>query len=189
VIGASLPLSGDFAQPGEASRRGYAIWQDMVNKNGGLLKRQVQLKIADDASDQNTVVSDYNRLISQDKVNLLLGSFSSLLSIPASAVAERNRMTYICPSCGSPDMFNRNFKNIFFAQPATGGPPGRPVRPVGDFAAGQPAPQDRRLPDPGRPVRPAGGRGHQGQAGGRRDQDRVQQGLSRRDHQLRHHRQ
>src|SRR6266545_4461931 len=121
VIGASLPLSGDFAQPGEASRRGYTIWQDMVNKNGGLLKRQVQLKIVDDASDQNTVVSDYNRLISQDKVNLLLGSFSSLLNIPASAVAERNRMTYVCPSCGSPDMFNRNFKNIFFAQPAVNG--------------------------------------------------------------------
>ena len=119
VIGASLPLSGDFAQPGEASRRGYAIWQDMVNKNGGLLKRQVQLKVVDDASDQNTVVSDYNRLISQDKVDLLLGSFSSLLNIPASAVAERNRMTYVCPSCGSPDMFNRQFKNIFFAQPAT----------------------------------------------------------------------
>jgi branched-chain amino acid transport system substrate-binding protein len=52
VIGASLALSGDFAQPGEASRRGYAIWQDMVNKNGGLLGRQVQLKIVDDASDQ-----------------------------------------------------------------------------------------------------------------------------------------
>jgi branched-chain amino acid transport system substrate-binding protein len=119
VIGASLPLSGDFAQPGEASRRGYAIWQDMVNKNGGLLNRQVQLKVVDDASDQNTVVSDYNRLISQDKVDLLLGTFSSLLNIPASAVAERNRKVYVCPACGSPDMFNRNFKNIFFAQPAT----------------------------------------------------------------------
>ncbi len=119
VIGASLPLSGDFAQPGEASRRGYTIWQDMVNKNGGLLNRQVQLKIVDDASDQNTVVSDYNRLISQDKVDLLLGTFSSLLNIPASAVAERNRKVYVCPACGSPDMFNRNFKNIFFAQPAT----------------------------------------------------------------------
>src|SRR6266536_4826344 len=76
VIGASLPLSGDFAQPGEASRRGYQIWQEMLNKNGGLLKRQVQLKVVDDASDQNTVVSDYTRLISQDKVDLLLGTFS-----------------------------------------------------------------------------------------------------------------
>jgi branched-chain amino acid transport system substrate-binding protein len=119
VIGASLPLSGDFAQPGGAARKGYTIWQEMVNKNGGLLKRQVELKIVDDASDQNTVVADYNRLISQDKVDLLLGTFSSLLNIPASAVAERNRKVFVCPACGSPDMFNRGFKNIFFAQPAT----------------------------------------------------------------------
>src|SRR6266542_1961544 len=113
VIGASLH------QPGEASQRGYVIWQELVNSGGGLLKRQVQLKIVDDASDQNTVVSDYTRLISQDKVNLLLGSFSSLLNIPASAVAERSRMLYVCPSCGSPKMFDRGFKHIFFAQPAT----------------------------------------------------------------------
>jgi branched-chain amino acid transport system substrate-binding protein len=119
VIGTSLPLSGDFAQPGEASKKGYTIWQEMVNKNGGLLKRQVQFKIVDDASDQNTVVADYNRLISQDKVDLLLGSFSSLLNIPASAVAERNHKLFVCATCGSPDMFNRKFKNIFFAQPAT----------------------------------------------------------------------
>jgi branched-chain amino acid transport system substrate-binding protein len=119
VIGASLPLTGDFSQPGVASQRGYTIWQDMVNANGGLLGRQVELKIVDDASNQNTVVSDYNRLISQDKVDLLLGSFSSLLSISASAVAEKHHMTYVCPSCGSPKMFNRGFKHIFFAQPAT----------------------------------------------------------------------
>jgi branched-chain amino acid transport system substrate-binding protein len=119
AIGASLPLTGDFSQPGSASQKGYTIWQEMVNAKGGLLKRQVQLKVVDDASDQNTVVSDYNRLISQDKVDLLLGSFSSLLNIPASAVAERNRMVYVCPSCGSPKMFDRGFKNIFFAQPAT----------------------------------------------------------------------
>jgi branched-chain amino acid transport system substrate-binding protein len=118
VIGASLPLSGDFAQPGEASRRGYTIWQDMVNANGGLLGRQVELKIVDDASNQDTVVSDYSRLISQNKVDLLLGSFSSLLNIPASAVAEKAGMTYVCPSCGSPAMFNRKFQHVFFAQPA-----------------------------------------------------------------------
>jgi branched-chain amino acid transport system substrate-binding protein len=118
VIGASLPLTGDFAQPGEASKRGYTIWQNMVNASGGLLGRPVNLKVVDDASNQNTVASDYNRLISQDKVDLVLGSFSSLLNIPASAVAERAGMTFLCPSCGSPQMFNRKFTHVFFAQPA-----------------------------------------------------------------------
>ena len=119
VIGASLPASGDFAQPGEATKRGYTIWHDMVNSSGGLLGRQVTLKIVDNASKEDTVVSDYTRLITQDKVDLLLGTFSSLLNIPASAVAEKAGMTYTCPSCGSPNMFNRKFKHVFFAQPAT----------------------------------------------------------------------
>src|SRR5215210_402527 len=118
-IGASLPLTGDFSEPGQAAKQGYEIWQDQVNQNGGLLGRQVQVIVKDDASDQNTVVTDYNALIQQEKVVLLLGTFSSLLNIPASAVAERNRMVYVEPAGGSPEMFSRGFKNLFFAQQAT----------------------------------------------------------------------
>jgi branched-chain amino acid transport system substrate-binding protein len=119
TIGASLPLSGDFSQPGGAAKQGYEIWQDMVNSKGGLLGRKVQMKIVDDASSQKTVVTDYNRLIAQDHVDLLLGTFSSLLNLPASAVAEKNRMVYVEPAGGAPEMFSRGFKYLFFAQPAT----------------------------------------------------------------------
>ena len=119
VIGASLPLTGDFAQPGGEAKKGYEIWQSMVNANGGLLGRQVQLKIMDDASNQDTVVADYTKLITQDKVDLVLGTFSSLLNFPASAVAEKNGMVFVEPAGGAPDMFTRGFKKLFFAQQAT----------------------------------------------------------------------
>jgi branched-chain amino acid transport system substrate-binding protein len=119
TIGASLPLTGDFSEPGSAAKQGYQVWQEMVNNNGGLLGKQVHLDIKDDASNQNTIVSDYTALISQDDVDLLLGTFSSLLNIPASAVAEKNRMLYVEPAGGSPDMFNRGYKYLFFAQQAT----------------------------------------------------------------------
>ena len=118
-IGASLPLTGEFSEPGKAAKQGYEVWQAMVNESGGLLGRQVELVIKDDASNQNTVVADYNALISGDKVDLLLGTFSSLLNLPASAVAERNRMLYVEPAGGNPDIFNRGFKTVFFAQQAT----------------------------------------------------------------------
>jgi len=118
-IGASLPLTGEFSEPGKAAKQGYEVWQETVNANGGLLGRQVELVIKDDASNQNTVVSDYNALISSDKVDLLLGTFSSLLNLPASAVAERNRMVYVEPAGGNPDIFSRGFKMVFFAQQAT----------------------------------------------------------------------
>ena len=112
VIGASLPLTGDFAEPGEAARRGYEVWMEMVNEAGGLLGRPVEMVIKDDQSDQNLVVTDYNALIEQDGVDLLLGTFSSLLNIPASAVAERAQMVYVEPAGGSPDMWSDEGLNI-----------------------------------------------------------------------------
>src|SRR3954469_6632012 len=119
TIGISLPLTGDFSQPGGEARRGYEVWRDMVNAKGGLLGRQVRLKITDDASSQDTVVTDYTKLITQDKVDLVLGTFSSLLNFPASAVAEKNGYVFVEPAGGAPDMFTRGFEYLFFAQPAT----------------------------------------------------------------------
>lgn len=119
VVGVSLPLTGDFSQPGGEARKGYEIWADQVNAKGGLLGRKVELKITDDASNQDTVVTDYTKLITQDKVDLLLGTFSTLLNFPASAVAEKNRMLYVEPAGGAPKMFDRGFKRLFFSQQAT----------------------------------------------------------------------
>jgi branched-chain amino acid transport system substrate-binding protein len=119
TIGISLPLTGEFSQPGQAAKQGYEVWADTINESGGLLGRKVELDIKDDASDQNTVVSDYNALISKDQVDLLLGTFSSLLNLPASAVAEKNQMLYVEPAGGAPEMFERGFKYLFFAQQAT----------------------------------------------------------------------
>jgi branched-chain amino acid transport system substrate-binding protein len=119
VVGISLPLTGDFSQPGGEARKGYEIWRDQVNADGGLLGRQVELKITDDASNQDTVVTDYTKLITQDKVDLLLGTFSTLLNFPASAVAEKNGMLYVEPAGGAPKMFDRGFTKLFFAQQAT----------------------------------------------------------------------
>ena len=119
-VGASLPLTGEFSEPGKAAKQGYEVWEATVNDNGGLVDgRPVQMVIKDDQSNQNTIVSDYNALVSQDKVDLLLGTFSSLLNLPASTVAERNRMLYVEPAGGAPELFDRGFKYLFFAQQAT----------------------------------------------------------------------
>jgi branched-chain amino acid transport system substrate-binding protein len=119
AIGASLPLTGEFSEPGKAAEQGYKVWEAMTNEAGGLLGRDVTFTIRDDASDQNTVVSDYTSLISRDKVDLLLGTFSSLLNIPASTVAERNKKLYVEPAGGAPEIFDRGYRMIFFSQQAT----------------------------------------------------------------------
>ena len=118
-IGISLPLTGDFSQPGGEAQKGYNAWVANVNASGGLLGRQVELVILDDASSQEQVVTDYNNLISQEKVDLLLGTFSSLLNFPASTVAENNKMVLVAPAGGSPKIFDANPTYYFFAQQAT----------------------------------------------------------------------
>ena len=119
-IGASLPLTGEFSEPGKAAQQGYQVWEAMTNEGEGLIDgRKVKFTFRDDASNQNTVVADYTSLISRDKVDLLAGTFSSLLNIPASTVAERNKMLYVEPAGGAPEIFDRGYKYLFFAQQAT----------------------------------------------------------------------
>lgn len=119
-IGASLPLTGRFSEPGTAARQGYEVWAAMVNEAGGLLGRPVELTVLDNASDQDTAVADYEKLITVDNVDLVVGPFSSFLVIPSSEVAARYGYAFVEPAGGAPDVFNRGLTNLFFAQPAPG---------------------------------------------------------------------
>jgi len=118
VIGASLPLTGDFGDPGTAAQNGYKVWAAMINEAGGLLGRQIELNIVDNASNPDTASADYEKLITVDKVDLVVGPFSSLLVIPTSEVASKHGYAFIEPAGGSPSVFNRGLTNLFFAQPA-----------------------------------------------------------------------
>ena len=115
----SLPLTGPVADVSKSGYEGYKLWASQVNLQGGLLGRKVKLDVLDDGFEPNQSGSNYTRLISQDKVDLLLGTFSSLLNAPDSAIAARQGMLYVEPSGGSASLFTRGFKNLFFAQPGT----------------------------------------------------------------------
>ena len=117
-IGISLSLSGDFSDPGKAVKRGYDLWAAYVNAHGGILGRQVQLKIVNDASDPNQAVSNYQKLITGDHVDLVFGPFSSLLTGPAATVANRYHYAFLEPAGGGPKVFALHLHNLFFVQPA-----------------------------------------------------------------------
>ena len=119
VIGMSLPLSGPVADRAKPGMEGYQYWVDELNANGGLLGRDVELEVLDDGFDQQTAISDYTRLISEDEVDLLLGTFSSDLNVAVAPVAERYGYVYVQPSGGADEIFERGLEYMFFAQPAT----------------------------------------------------------------------
>ncbi|MFD1574001.1 amino acid ABC transporter substrate-binding protein [Agromyces cerinus subsp. nitratus] len=118
VIGISLPLTGDFSEPGKGVERGYEAWRDIVNESGGLLGRQVELKILDDQSNADRVVSDYESLIAQDGVDLVFGPFSTRLVVPSARVAQEYGMLFVEPAGAAAEVFEQGFDNLFYAAPA-----------------------------------------------------------------------
>ncbi|WP_051109350.1 amino acid ABC transporter substrate-binding protein [Promicromonospora sukumoe] len=118
VIGVSLPLTGDFAEPGKGVQRGYEAWAKHVNENGGLLGRQVELVIVDDQSNADRVASDYERLINQDGVDLVFGPFSTRLVVPAAQVAQDYGFLFVEPAGAAAEVFEQGFDNLFYAAPA-----------------------------------------------------------------------
>jgi len=112
-IGISVSLSGDFSADGKAVEQGYQLWADAVNKKGGLLGRQVQLDIVSDASSAQQVVTNYQKLINIDKVDLVFGPYSTLLTKPASQVANRYGYSMLEGAGGGPSVFDLGLHNVF----------------------------------------------------------------------------
>src|SRR5579884_38787 len=113
LIGTSLSLSGDFSDDGKAFERGYQLWADYVNSHGGLLGRQVKLDILSDASSPDQVTTNYQKLITVDKVDLVFGPYSTLLTKPASVVANRYGYAMVEGAGGGPSVFTRGLNNVF----------------------------------------------------------------------------
>lgn len=118
VIGISLPLTGDFSEPGKGVQRGYEAWADYVNANGGLLGKDVRLVILDDQSNADRVASDYERLINQENVDLIFGPFSTRLVVPAAQVAQDYGFLFVEPAGAADEVFEQGFDNLFYAAPA-----------------------------------------------------------------------
>jgi branched-chain amino acid transport system substrate-binding protein len=112
-VGISVSLKGDFKADGEASLRGYQLWASDVNSHGGLLGRPVKLVVLNDNSDPNTAARNYTTLITQDHVDLTLGPFSSLLTLPAARVARKYGYAMVEGSGTAPTVYAASLKNLF----------------------------------------------------------------------------
>src|SRR5215510_4572427 len=105
-IGMSLALTGAGAAPSKVIQTALEIWRDDVNAKGGLLGRPVQLVILDDQSTPANVPNIYTKLITVDKVDLLLGPYGTNFVAPAMpAIIQNNKMTISFTAIGINDKF------------------------------------------------------------------------------------
>lgn len=117
LIGTSLSLTGDFSADGQAFQRGYNLWASYINSHGGLLGRQVKMVYLNDQSSPTTVVTNYTKLIAQQKVNFVFGPFSTLLTVPAAKVAARYGYAFPEGAGGGPAVYALNLPNVFSVSP------------------------------------------------------------------------
>src|SRR5580700_4902230 len=90
-IGYCLSLTGGLATNGHTARLAHEIWRDRLNARGGLNGRDVELICVDDKSDATTVAGIYERLLSEDKVDLLFGGYGNNSITPAMPLVMENR--------------------------------------------------------------------------------------------------
>ena len=112
-VGVTASLTGDYAAPGSDLLAGLKMWAHDVNARGALLGREVEIVSYDDQSDPDTSARLYERLISDDKVDLLIGPYSSDVTLAASSVAERHDFPMVSPSASATDIWSRGYRNIF----------------------------------------------------------------------------
>ncbi|MFZ2003862.1 MAG: amino acid ABC transporter substrate-binding protein [Stellaceae bacterium] len=95
TIGFSMELTGPLAAVGKTGLLAFQIWAEDINKKGGLLGRQVKLVYYDDQSNPSNVPGIYEKLVSVDKVDLLISSYGTNLVVPAMPVAiQHNRLFF-----------------------------------------------------------------------------------------------
>ena len=80
-IGVTQPLTGAFAASGNYVTQGAKIAEDVINASGGVLGRKIQLVVEDNKSNPTEAVATAEKLIAKDKVPVLMGAWSSTLTL------------------------------------------------------------------------------------------------------------
>ena len=95
VIGGSMAITGGFSDVGREYQKTYEWYFNQLNASGGLLGRPVRLVLYDDESDPKKAASLYDKLITVDKVDLLIGPYPTPILAAVIPIAERERMVLV----------------------------------------------------------------------------------------------
>src|SRR5262245_45509676 len=112
-IGASLSLTGTYAKLGKNQHEGYQLCQKDLNAKGGLLGRKVEFVVYDDQSMPPTGVRLYEKLITEDKVDVVMGPYSSPITEAVAGVTEKYKKVMVSPLAATTSIFKKNRKYIF----------------------------------------------------------------------------
>lgn len=120
-IGAAVSLTGQFAREGQLLRDGYDLWKDAVNQQGGIKvggkTYKVDIVYYDDESKAQTSARLTEKLIAEDKVDILFGPYSSGIATATAAISERYKKIAMTPMATANSLYARGYKYLFTPSP------------------------------------------------------------------------
>ncbi len=113
LVGGAISQTGRYAEPAGRQVNSIKLWVDHVNGRGGLLGHKINLVLLDDKSDTQTAIKLYEKLITEDKVDLLLAPYSSGITEAVANVNERYKMPFVAYGAASTPIWEKGRKYIF----------------------------------------------------------------------------
>ena len=116
LVGATISITGPFSAEVAPLKKMMETWAEMVNAKGGIFLKQygrrlpLKFIVYDDTSKPAESQRLYEKLVTEDKVHLLLGPFSSPITLAASTVAEKHKIPFIATAANATPIFTRGFK-------------------------------------------------------------------------------
>ncbi len=117
-VGASISQTGPYAAPGQNQLRGYRLCVKYTNAKGGVLGRKLELIVEDDQSQPATAARIYEKLITQDKVDAILGPYASPITEAVADVNEKHRMPMVATQGAATSTYRKGRKFVFMVPSA-----------------------------------------------------------------------
>jgi branched-chain amino acid transport system substrate-binding protein len=113
LFGGAISQTGRYAEPAGRQVNAIKLWVDEVNGRGGILGHKIRLLLLDDKSDTQTSIKLYEKLITEDKVDVLLAPYSSGITEAVANVNERHKLPFVAYGASSTPIWEKGRKYIF----------------------------------------------------------------------------
>ncbi|OEJ24407.1 branched chain amino acid ABC transporter substrate-binding protein [Streptomyces agglomeratus] len=112
ILGMAVPMSGTSADIGPYMKNGAQLAIDEINAKGGVLGRDLELRVEDDACDPKTAVAAANKLVTA-KVAVSVGGYCSGATLPTLPVFAKAKIPMVIPAANSDELYQQGIKSTF----------------------------------------------------------------------------
>ena len=113
TIGVAVSQTGRYSEPAGRFVNSWKMYTDLQNAKGGWAGKKINMIIFDDKSDKQQSIKLYEKLITQDKVDLTMGPYSSGITDAVANILERYKYPTLAPGASSGVIWQRGRKYLF----------------------------------------------------------------------------